>query len=152
MEVRPATPGDAEALPELHAAAVEASGPGDYDDEQVEHWAARDERSPGDYPVEDADSHFTVCIREGAVAGFAELAVEAAEIHAVYVHPDHARAGVGSTLLAELEGFARGRGMESLSLQSSLNATGFYERAGYEEVDRDESPGGLRVVEMRKRL
>ena len=74
------------------------------------------------------------------------------EVRAVYVHPDHARHGVGSALLAELEGYARGRGLDRLSLQSSLNAVGFYERAGYERVGEGESPGGLAVVGMEKVL
>lgn len=152
MQVRPATSGDAEALPELHSAAVEAFGPGHYDAEQIEHWASRGERTSGDYPVEEPGDHFTVCIREGEVAGFGHLAVEEREVHAVYVRPDYARAGVGSALLAELEGFARGRGVEVLELQSSLNAVGFYERAGYERVGEEESLGGLPVVGMRKRL
>lgn len=152
MQVRVATPADAAALPELHASAVEAFGPPDYDDDQVEQWAKRDERSPDDYPIEDDDSHVTVCLRAGAVAGFGELALEEQAVHAVYVHPDHARAGVGSALLAELEGVARGLGMAGLTLQSSLNAVTFYERAGYERVAEGESPGGLPVVEMRKSI
>lgn len=152
MQVRVATPADAAALPDLHSAAVEAFGPPDYDDHQVEQWAKRDERSSEDYPIEDDDSHVTVCVRAGAVAGFGELALQEHEIHAVYVHPDHARAGVGSALLAELEGVARGLGMAELTLQSSLNAVPFYERAGYERVADAESPGGLPVVEMRKAL
>lgn len=152
MQIRPATPEDAVALPDLHSSAVEAFGPDHYDAEQVDHWASRGEREPDDYPVGDEDAHFTVCVRNGQVAGFGHLALDEAEIHAVYVHPDHARAGVGSALLAELEGFARGRDLAELSLQSSLNAVEFYARSGYERIDRGESPGGLPVVEMRKRL
>ncbi|WP_255150964.1 GNAT family N-acetyltransferase [Halorarius halobius] len=171
MQVRVATSEDAEALPDLHSAAVEAFGHGHYTDEQVDDWAKRGERSADDYPVGEAGEHFTVCVvrpedtprdtrtatdgsreRRGAVAGFGHLAIEERAVHAVYVHPDHARAGVGSALLAELEGFARGQGIEALSLQSSLNAVGFYERSGYERVEDGESPGGLPVIEMRKRL
>lgn len=152
MQVRPATPADAEALPDLHTAAAEASGPGYYDDGAVAWWAKRGERSSEDYPVAESDQHFTVCVRGGEVVGFGHLALDEAAVHAVYVHPDHARVGVGSALLVELEGFARGRGLDALSLQSSLNAVGFYERAGYERVGREESPGGLAVVGMRKSL
>lgn len=152
MHVRPATPEDAQVLPDLHSAAAEAFGPGHYTDEQVDHWAARGERTPEGYPVDDPDAHFTVCVRAGAVAGFGHLAVEEQEVHAVYVHPDHTRCGVGSALLAELEGFARASGVERLDLQSSLNAVGFYERAGYDRLGERESPGGLPVVAMRKQL
>lgn len=150
MCVRPATHEDRAVLADLHTATVEAFGPDGYDAEQVEEWAGADERSPTDYTVDAAGEHFTVAVRDGAVAGFGHLVLDAGEVHAVYVHPDHARHGVGSALLVELEGYARGRGHTELALQSSLNAVGFYERAGYERVGEDESPGGLAVVEMEK--
>jgi putative acetyltransferase len=152
MLVRPATSDDAEVLPDLHSAAAEAFGPDAYTPEQVEQWSKRGERTPEGYPVDESGEHVTVCVRDGEVAGFGHLAVEEREVHAVYVHPDHARRGVGSALLAELEGFARGQGIETLTLQSSLNAVGFYARSGYERVGAGESPGGLPVVEFRKRL
>lgn len=152
MYVRPATREDRNALPPLHTAAVRAFGPSGYPTEQVRKWAKADERSPEDYTVDAADEHFTVALRDGEVAGFGHLVIDAGEIHAVYVHPDHARHGVGSALLAELEGYARGRRLSTLALQSSLNAVGFYERSGYERIDERKSSGGLPVVEMRKEL
>lgn len=152
MYVRPATSDDRAALPALHTAAVEAFGPDSYDADEVRAWAKADDRSPDDYNVAAPNEHFTVAVREGEVAGFGHLVLDLGEVHAVYVHPDHAGHGVGSALLAELEGYARGRGCSTLVLQSSLNAVGFYEQAGYERVCEGESPGGLAVVEMRKEL
>ena len=151
MYVRPATHEDRTALPALHTAAVEAFGPDSYTAEQVRAWAKADDRSPDDYAV-DADEHFTVAVRAGEVAGFGHVVPDVGEVHAVYVHPDHAGHGVGSALLAELEGYARGRGLTELCLQSSLNAVEFYERAAYEKVGTGQSSGGLPVVEMRKEL
>ncbi|UIP00864.1 GNAT family N-acetyltransferase [Halobaculum sp. CBA1158] len=58
----------------------------------------------------------------------------AGAVEAVYVHPDHAGAGVGSLLLSDLEREARDRGLASLGMHASLNAVGFYERHGYERV------------------
>ena len=152
MQVRPATPEDTQVLPDLHSDAAEAFGPDHYTAEQVERWSNRGGRTPEDYPVDEPDEHVTVCVRDGEVAGFGHLAVEEREVRAVYVHPDQARRGVGSALLAELEGFARGQGLETLGLQSSLNAVGFYERSGYERLEAGETPNGLPVVEFRKRL
>lgn len=131
---------------------MEAFGPDAYDAAQVARWAKRGERSPGDYDVTAAAEQFTVCVRDSEVAGFGHLVVGEREIRAVYVHPGHARRGVGSALLAGLEGYARGLELPALELQSSLNAVEFYERAGYERVADGESPGGLPVVEMRKSL
>lgn len=108
-------------------------------------------RSPEDYETDD-DDHFTVAVRDDADVGFSHIVPDVGELHAVYVHPDHARSGVGSALLAELEGYARGYGLTKLTLQSSLNAVGFYERAGYNQTNRGESPGRVAVVEMEKYL
>ena len=152
VHVRPATREDRAALPALHTAAVEAFGPDGYDADEVRAWAKADDRSPDDYDVDTPGEHFTVAVREGAVVGFGHVVLDAGEVDAVYVHPDHADHGVGSALLAELEGYARGRGCSALALQSSLNAVGFYERAGYKRVSESESPGGLAVIEMRKVL
>lgn len=152
MYVRPATPEERPAVRDCHVDSVLAFGPDAYDDEQVRAWAKADDRSPGDYDVEADGEHFTVALRDGSVAGFGHLVLDEGAVHAVYVHPDHAGRGVGSALLAELEGYARGREVPALALQSSLNAVGFYERAGYERVAEGESPGGIPVVEMRKGL
>lgn len=151
MYVRLATPEDRTALPALHTAAVREFGPNGYDTEDVRRWAKTDDRSPEDYET-DADDHFTVAVRDDEVAGFGHLVPDSGKVHAVYVHPDHARCGVGSALLAELEGYARGYGLMDLTLQSSLNAVGFYEDAGYDRTGEGESPGGLAVVEMGKCL
>lgn len=62
---------------------------------------------------------------------------------------------VGSALLAEIEGYARGSGLGSLELSASMNAVGFYERAGYERVrEARHDTGGvdLDVVVFRKTL
>jgi putative acetyltransferase len=151
MYVRLATHDDRTALPALHTAAVREFGPNSYDTADVQRWAKANDRSPEDYET-DADDHFTVAVRDDEVAGFGHLVPNSGKVHAVYVHPDHARCGVGSALLAELEGYARGDGLTKLTLQSSLNAVGFYEYAGYDRTGEGESPGGLAVVGMKKCL
>lgn len=93
MQVRPATATDRTALPALHTASVRAFGPEHYDADAVQQWAKADERSPADYETETDDEHFTVAVREDRVAGFGHLVPAVSEIHAVYVHPDHARWG-----------------------------------------------------------
>lgn len=168
--VRDATVDDAEALMTAHVSAVESLGPAAYDDEQVAAWA---ERPRGAEPYRENaladDEVFVVAEREGSVVGFGHIVPpdrretdpsdgrpEASEVTAVYVHGDHARAGVGSTLLAHLESVARERGFDAVVLTSSTNAVGFYERRGYERVRAavHETTGrvDLDVVVMRKRL
>lgn len=132
--IRPARSSDVPAVRSLHAAAIEAFGPEAYDDEAVAAWATSEE---DDHPLDgldDPDVYGVVAERAGELAGFGRLDVDNAEVTGVYVHPDHAREGVGSALLSNLEGYARGVGLSNVRLWASLNAVGFYERAGYEQV------------------
>lgn len=146
--VRPAVESDAEAVLDLHVASIRAFGPDAYDDEQVAAWA---EKPRGAVPyrehVRDEDARFVVAEREGEVAGFGHLEPDDGEVLAVYVHPDHACAGVGTALLADLEATARNRELDALSLTASRNAVEFYERAGYEPVENVvvESTGGVEL-------
>ncbi|MFP8891452.1 GNAT family N-acetyltransferase [Natrialbaceae archaeon A-CW2] len=143
VTVRPAQPGDGEALVAVHVAAIRELGSSAYDDEQIEAWAAR--KDPTGYPVDEETAHFVVATLNDDVVGFGHLALEAAEIRAVYVHPDHSRDGVGTRLLDHLEATALDAGLEDLSLLASKNAVGFYERRGWtptEWVDH-ESTGGV---------
>jgi len=149
--VRPAREADTEPLRETHVAAIEAFGPEAYDERAVAAWADRgDDHSLAG--LDDPDTYWVVAehdpepdsrdtdadVDTPPVAGFGRLDVTEAEaegeVVAVYVHPDCARRGVGSAILANLEGYARGRGLAKLTLTASLNAVGFYERVGYERV------------------
>ncbi|GAB3682129.1 GNAT family N-acetyltransferase [Salinarchaeum chitinilyticum] len=102
---------------------------------------------------------------EPVIAGFGDVRFDPPEylkepadggVRAVYVHPDHAGEGIGTALLERLESTAREQGVESLGLQSSVNARTFYERHGYAVVESvtfqfgDEVEGP--AVEMRKDL
>jgi putative acetyltransferase len=163
VRVRDATPRDAPAICRVHEAAIAAFGPDAYDDAQVAAW--RGDRSAADYEVGADGERWLVAERGGALAGFGvvvegvgeEFGVESdAEVQAVYVHPEAARSGVGTALLAALEGHAREFGADDAALHASLNAVGFYERRGYERVaERDHEFGdGVTgtVVEMRTEL
>lgn len=151
--MRPPTEDELVDVVEVHVAAAEAGGARAYDPETVAAWANRDGRSPDDYPVDDPGSHFVVAVTaDGEVPGFGELVPDERELRAVYVHPNHERRGVGSALVAHLEGYARALDCPELTLQSSLNAVGFYERTGYRRTGTGESPGGIEVAEMRKQL
>lgn len=117
---------------------------------------------PADYDVVAGDSGFDVASdgrnSDAPTDAAADSDAEAAhgEVRAVYVHPDHARRGVGTALLSELERRARKRGFEALVLTASLNAVPFYEHRGYEAVEElvyefGGEAEGIAVV-MRKRL
>ncbi|ESP87834.1 GNAT family N-acetyltransferase [Candidatus Halobonum tyrrellensis] len=172
VTLRDATPADAEAVREVHAASIRGLGSAGYDAEQVTAWAG--DPTAADYETTPDGAEFVVAedAADGRVVGFGELRPHGGdyfqrvragpwtgEVRAVYVRPDAAREGVGSALLAELERRARERGLTALGLHAALNAVPFYEARGYERVvelphefggDADGVTGS--VVEMRKRL
>ena len=177
--VREARADDTERMSAAHAAATVALGRAAYDERQVRAWA----RGRYEYPVSEESAvggdgvRLVVAVRERAerpengpdadydeVLGFGELHAEAGdylddvegEVRAVYVHPAFVRQGVGSVLYADLERWARERGVDSLGLWASLNAVGFYERQGFERVAEHDhefaDDVAATVVEMRTEL
>jgi putative acetyltransferase len=160
MQVRPTHPEDAESIMHLHVASIRAFGPETYTEEQVEAWATLPDGAPG-YPIGETGEYYVVCERGDELAGFGHLTDDGedydtdAAVEAVYAHPDHTGRGVGSAILAHLEGYARAAGHESLGLWASLNAVPFYEASGWERVaEREHETSGatLTVLEMRRDL
>ncbi|QSX00425.1 GNAT family N-acetyltransferase [Haloterrigena alkaliphila] len=147
VTIREATVDDAEAISDVHAAAIREEGSEGYTDRQVEAWLAN--VHPERYPLEEDGFQIVVAEREGDDGdggdpiGFGLLDCEppdvdddrTGQIGAVYVHPDHAREGVGTAILTDLESAAREAGLETLVLTASRNAIGFYEQRGYEGVE-----------------
>ncbi len=58
------------------------------------------------------------------------------EIHAIYVAPEHAKQGMGILLLEQALTAARAGSQRDVYLESTLNAQGFYKKAGFVEVER----------------
>lgn len=151
--VREATPADAASLFEVHTAAIRGLAGTHYDERELAAWSNVD--GPACYPVGDDDQLLLVAESGGMVVGFGQLDLTAAEIGALYVHPDAARRGVGSTLLDHLETAAAARGESELLVPAALNAVGFYESTGYDVVERTTVKTGgveLAVVMMCKEL
>jgi GNAT superfamily N-acetyltransferase len=138
MQVRDARPDDAMAIFALHVAASRRVPRDHYSDEQVRDWADKRGGGPERYDTDD----LLVAERDGQVAGFGEWADSedgdetVGEVVACYVHPDHANQGVGTALLERLHAELREAGYDRAALTASLNAVAFYERQGYEVVER----------------
>ncbi|MBA3508221.1 MAG: GNAT family N-acetyltransferase, partial [Betaproteobacteria bacterium] len=62
---------------------------------------------------------------------FGEFALSRGEMVAIYIHPRHARRGIGTRMFRELEHIANAHGIAALKLSSSLGAVRFYERLGF---------------------
>lgn len=83
-------------------------------------------------------------------------ATEAAKVRAIFVHPDFARRGLGSLILATVEDAARSGGFSRFEMGSTLTGVPLYRLKGYVEVERIAVPlangEALPVVKMVKDL
>ena len=76
---------------------------------------------------------------------------EPARIRAFFIHPDHARQGLGRVILARCEDEARAHGFRAATLMATLGGVEFYRRAGYadEEPVRHDMGNGVHVDFLR---
>jgi GNAT superfamily N-acetyltransferase len=63
-------------------------------------------------------------------------ATDAAKVRAIFVHPDYARRGLGSLILATVEEAAREAGFKRFEMGSTLTGVPLYRLKGYVEVER----------------
>ena len=173
--LRPAHLGDVEALQSLIVRSARELGAEHYTAEEIEGalkgtfgvdtQLIRDET----YFVAELEGDIVGCggwsYRESLVggdklgqrdAGRVEPDSHPARIRAFFVHPDHARRGIGRMLLARCELEALQAGFSSLELMASLSSAHLYAACGYvpEEPKEFDIGSGLtiRMVPMRKHL
>lgn len=83
-------------------------------------------------------------------------ATDAARIRAFFVHPDHARRGIGRLILDACESAIRAAGFTRIELASTLPGEAFYQACGYMAGTKEEVPlpNGLSlgIVRMSKHL
>ena len=96
---------------------------------------------------------------DGAATRESELldpSTDAAKIRAIFVHPDFARQGLGSLILAHVEAAAQAAGFRRFEMGSTLTGVPLYTLRGYTPVERVEVPlkNGelLPVIKMIKRV
>ncbi len=79
---------------------------------------------------------------------------DAAKIRAIFVHPDFARRGLGTAILAHVEAAAIAAGFHRFEMVSTLTGVPLYRLRGYTEVERIEVPlhngESLPVIRMTK--
>lgn len=90
----------------------------------------------------------------GRAPDLLDPAIEAAKVRAIFVHPQCARRGLGSLILATVEDAARAAGFRRFEMGSTLTGVPLYRLRGYVEVERIAVPLGngeaLPVVKMVK--
>ena len=135
IRFRQAKPADAEAILSLKQAAIESTAE-TYSDEQVSAWRPTEEALPVFQQAMESDQFVVLLAEEHEdVAGYGVLNIQEARIDAVFVHPERAGRGLGTSLVRQLETRAAMYGLTELDVVSSINAQPFYEALGYEPVE-----------------
>lgn len=92
----------------------------------------------------------------GREPGLLDPATDAAKVRAIFVHPDFARRGLGSLILATVENAAQGAGFQRFEMGSTLTGVPLYTLKGYVEVERINVPlwngEALPIVKMVKSM
>lgn len=153
VRVRRMREADTSAVARVHEAAARDGASSAYDNPG--RWTR--DREAADYhdDVEAPDVTMLVAEVEDSVAGFGAADLEEGTVVADYVHPDYQDRGVGTALLTRLETALTEAGHDVVRLTASLNAVSFYDRRGYEIVERttlDEAEVEFEVVKMRREL
>jgi putative acetyltransferase len=133
--LRPLLAEDVPVLAAIFAASVEELTGEDYSEAQQQAWAsaADDEEEFGKRL---AGELTLVATLQNSPVGFASLR-GADHIDMLYVHPGATGQGVASMLCEALEKLAAGRGAESLTVDASDNAEGFFAKRGYVAKQRN---------------
>lgn len=140
--IRKANAEDAEAVWCIRNDAIRSQCVGHYDADVLAIWT---ERSLTEGFVRVVSNSFYVATFDGTVVGMGLLNCGTGRIDAIFVRPDMMRQGIGSKILAFLEGIAVQHGLTRLTLDSTLNAAPFYRKCGFmgDEVGTHQSPRGI---------
>jgi GNAT superfamily N-acetyltransferase len=65
---------------------------------------------------------------------------DAAKVRAIFVHPEFARRGLGTLILARVEAEAQAAGFRRFEMGSTLTGVPLYRLRGYMEVERISVP------------
>lgn len=136
--LRPFLPADTIALRDLFAQSIDELTADDYDEEQRLAWAAT---------AVDADAFrnrlaaaLTLVVQiDGEYLGFASLK-DNKVIDMLYVHPEFAGEGIGTSLVEALEKIAGARGTSEISVDASDTAVPFFTGRSYVAVQRNSVP------------
>jgi putative acetyltransferase len=129
LTLRVATEADRRALWRLHSRSVSALCQGAYSTHEVRTWV--DLLRPDGYLRPEQPRTVLLAERGRSLVGFGQLDPLLGELEALYVAPEEAGHGVGSSLLSSLETLAWQAGATAMSLDASLNAEAFYRARGY---------------------
>ena len=130
--LRPARPGDGQAVFEVTRLSVAGLAKNHYSAEQIAGWMG--ERTPAFYETLIAKGRMVVAERDGAIVGFVDA--EPGEVTRLFILPEAGGAGLGKRLLAVGIENARSGHIGAVRLEATINAESFYRRQGFKTIKR----------------
>ena len=132
--LRPFLPDDVPLLAAIFTASIEELTGDDYSEAQQQAWmeTAEDE----EFGNRLASDLTLIATLEGTPVGFASLR-GTDHIRMLYVHPAVSGQGIATMLVDALEKLAGGRGAQSLIVDASDTAQGFFAKRGYTAQQRN---------------
>lgn len=130
--LRPARPGDGQAVFEVTRLSVAGLAKNHYSAEQIAGWMG--ERTPAFYETLIAKGRMVVAERDGAIVGFVDA--EPGEVTRLFILPEAGGAGLGKRLLAVGIENARSGHIGPVRLEATINAESFYRRQGFKMIKR----------------
>jgi putative acetyltransferase len=124
---RPATLDDATRLFEVRRRSILELAPSGMSLGYAEAWAMRLTRAGMEQKLRELETW--VAELDGVAAGWG--AIRGEHLEGLYTAPEFAGRGIGTGLLAKLEGLMRKRGIQAVRADASSNAREFYLRRGY---------------------
>jgi GNAT superfamily N-acetyltransferase len=153
LEIKRATPTDANAAFDIRRAAIRSQCIGAYTAEQMALWT-RGKAEDGYSALMDKPFYLGWLNGEPIATGMLDLANN--EVGALFVLPAFTGRGYGKAMLDHLEQVARELAIEEVVLDATLNAASFYRACGYvgDEQAIYHSPSGLQLacIPMKKHL
>ncbi|CAI8972750.1 GNAT family N-acetyltransferase [Pseudomonas marginalis] len=153
LEIKRATPTDANAAFDIRRAAIRSQCIGAYTAEQMALWT-RGKAEDGYSALMDKPFYLGWLNGEPVATGMLDLANN--EVGALFVLPAFTGRGYGKAMLDHLEQVALELAIEEVVLDATLNAASFYRACGYvgDEQAIYHSPSGLQLacIPMKKQL
>ncbi len=135
LALRPYLADDAPLLVEIFRASVMDLTGDDYTEAQQQAWAAAADDAAA-FTKRMGNQLTLVASLEGSPVGFASLAA-AGKIDMLYVHPAAVGQGVAAMLIDAIEKLANARKTETLIVDASDTASGFFQKRGYVAQQRN---------------
>ena len=147
-DIRAATEADCEAIYRIQVAAIRALPIGTHGKDGIEKGLAGQE--PSVYARSMSEELFIVAELDDVIVAWGALNIPKREITNVFVDPAFHRQRLGTAIIARLESLAEDATIETVQLQATGTAIGFYLVNGYQS-DPPVGPGASWAL-MKKRL